>query len=129
MNLSLRRPSRAHQLHHLPAKLRRIVVRHSRLLLSGTRVPQRSGVHQTGSTPLLANLVIFHNALDLMDVVRILVAEGWTITADELGALSPYLRAYIRRFGAYATDEIGGKPAAFNPELKEIDFTAVELAA
>ncbi|QYC38831.1 Tn3 transposase DDE domain protein [Nonomuraea coxensis DSM 45129] len=78
---------------------------------------------------LLANLVIFHNALDLMDVVRTLVAEGWTITADELGALSPYLRAHIRRFGAYATDEIGDEPAAFNPELKEIDFTAVDLAA
>ena len=27
---------------------------------------------------LLANLVIFHNALDIMDVVRGLVAEGWT---------------------------------------------------
>ena len=31
---------------------------------------------------LLANLVIFHNALDIMDVVRKLVAEGWLITAD-----------------------------------------------
>jgi TnpA family transposase len=40
---------------------------------------------------LLANLVIFHNALDIMDVVRQLVAEGWTITADQLAALSPYL--------------------------------------
>nr|WP_276206336.1 Tn3 family transposase [Thermoactinospora rubra] len=74
-------------------------------------------------------LVIFHNALDLMDVVRTLVAEGWTITADELGALSPYLRAHIRRFGAYATDEIAEEPAAFNPDLKEIDFTDVDLAA
>jgi hypothetical protein len=41
---------------------------------------------------LLANLVIFHNALDVMDVVRKLVAEGWLITADQLGAMSPYLR-------------------------------------
>ncbi|MBE1588221.1 SDR family oxidoreductase [Nonomuraea angiospora] len=32
------RASRAHQLHHLPEKLGRIVVRHSRLLLPGTRV-------------------------------------------------------------------------------------------
>ena len=38
---------------------------------------------------LLANLVIFHNALDIMDVVRGLVAEGWLITADQLGAMSP----------------------------------------
>jgi hypothetical protein len=35
---------------------------------------------------LLAKLVIFHNALDPMDVVRGLVAEGWTITADQLAA-------------------------------------------
>jgi TnpA family transposase len=78
---------------------------------------------------LLANLVIFHNALDIMDVVRQLVAEGWTVTAAELGAISPYLRAHIRRFGAYATDEIAEQPAAFNPDLKEIDFTATDLAA
>ncbi|MFI6739896.1 transposase [Nonomuraea sp. NPDC050451] len=29
---------------------------------------------------LLANLVVFHNALDISDVVRQLVAEGWQIT-------------------------------------------------
>ena len=78
---------------------------------------------------LLANLVIFHNALDIMDVVRELVAEGWTITAAELAALSPYLRAHISRFGAYAIDELTRQPEAFNPVLKEVDFTAVDLAA
>ncbi|MGW3364979.1 Tn3 family transposase [Streptosporangium canum] len=78
---------------------------------------------------LLANLVIFHNALDLMDVVRALVAEGWPVTADHLGAISPYLRAHIRRFGAYATDEIDQEPATFNPELAEIDFSVVGRAA
>jgi hypothetical protein len=72
---------------------------------------------------LLGNLVIFHNALDIMDVVRGLVAEGWTITAAGLGALSPYLRGQISRFGAYATDELGRQPGAFNPVLKEVDFT------
>ncbi|GAA3428763.1 Tn3 family transposase [Streptosporangium nondiastaticum] len=78
---------------------------------------------------LLANLVIFHNALDLMEVVRTLIAEGWPITAEELGAISPYLRAHISRFGAYATDEMGVEPEAFNPELKEVDFTVLDLAA
>ncbi len=78
---------------------------------------------------LLANLVIFHNALDIMDVVRGLAAEGWTITAAEPGALSPYLRGHISRFGAYATDELGRRPGAFNPVLKEVDFTAPGLAA
>ena len=78
---------------------------------------------------LLANLVIFHNALDIMDVVRGLVAEGWLITADQLGAMSPYLRAHISRFGAYATDELTRQTEAFNPVLKEVDFTATALAA
>jgi TnpA family transposase len=78
---------------------------------------------------LLANLVIFHNALDIMDVVRKLVAEGWLITADQLGAMSPYIRAHISRFGAYATDDLARQPEAFNPVLKEVDFTALGLAA
>jgi Tn3 transposase DDE domain len=78
---------------------------------------------------LLANLVIFHNALDIMDVVRKLVAEGWLITADQLGAMSPYIRAHISRFGAYATDDLNRQPEAFNPVLKEVDFTAPALAA
>ena len=78
---------------------------------------------------LLANLVIFHNALDIMDVVRGLVAEGWLITAGQLGAMSPYLRGHISRFGAYATDDLARPPEAFNPVLKEVDFTAPGLAA
>jgi TnpA family transposase len=78
---------------------------------------------------LPADLVIFHNALDIMDVVRGLVAEGWTITAGQLGALSPYVRAHISRFGSYATDELGRRPEAFNPVLKEVDFTTLDLAA
>nr|WP_255423093.1 transposase [Nocardiopsis sp. FIRDI 009] len=78
---------------------------------------------------LLANLVIFHNALDIADIVRDLVAEGWTITAEELAALSPYLRAHISRFGAYATDVLGIEPEAFDPALDEIDFTVLDLAA
>jgi TnpA family transposase len=78
---------------------------------------------------LLANLVIFHNALDIMDVVRWLVGEGWLVTADQLGAMSPYLRGHISRFGAYATDELKHHPEAFNPVLKEVDFTALGLAA
>ncbi|GAA1580721.1 hypothetical protein GCM10009678_74280 [Actinomadura kijaniata] len=77
---------------------------------------------------LLANLVVFHNALDIADVVRGLVAEGWTITPADLGALSPYLRAHITRFGAYATDELAVTPEAFNPVLAEVDFD-VDLAA
>ncbi|MEV5322724.1 Tn3 family transposase [Nonomuraea sp. NPDC052634] len=78
---------------------------------------------------LLANLVVFHNALDISDIVRQLVAEGWEITADQLGQIAPYLRAHISRFGAYATDELRHRPDPFDPLLKEVDFTDVELAA
>jgi TnpA family transposase len=77
---------------------------------------------------LLANLVIFHNALDIMDGVRGLVAEGWLITACQLGAMSPYLRAHISRFGACATDDLTRQPEAFNPVLNEVDFTASATA-
>jgi TnpA family transposase len=78
---------------------------------------------------LLANLVIFHNAIDIMDVVRALAAEGWLITADQLGAMSPYLRAHISRFGTWATDDLARQPEAFNPVLVEVDFTADLSAA
>lgn len=78
---------------------------------------------------LLANLVIFHNALDIADIVRDLVAEGWTITAAELAGLSPYIRSHITRFGAYATDVLGVEPEAFEAALDEVDFTVLDLAA
>ncbi len=64
-----------------------------------------------------------------MDVVRRLVAGGWLVTADQLGAMSPYLRSHISRFGVYATDDLNRQPKAFNPVLKEVDFTALGLAA
>ena len=62
-------------------------------------------------------------------MVRDLIAEGWTITAEEIAALSPYIRAHITRFGAYATDVLAIEPEAFNPSLDEIDFTVMDLAA
>jgi len=64
-----------------------------------------------------------------MDAVRRLVAEGWLITAEQLGATAPYLRRRISRFGAYATDDLARRPEAFNPVLEEVDFTPPALAA
>ncbi|MGW8528386.1 hypothetical protein [Nocardiopsis sp. NPDC055824] len=46
-----------------------------------------------------------------------------------MAGLSPYLRAHIRRFGAYATDELGIGPEAFEAALTETDFTVLNLAA
>jgi hypothetical protein len=56
-------------------------------------------------------------------------AEGWLITADQLGAMSPYLRSHISRFGTWATDDLARRPEAFNPVLVEVDFTADLSAA
>jgi hypothetical protein len=84
---------------------------------------------------LLANCVIFHTALDLMDVLRDLVNEGWQpepgvdITAADVAALSPYLTEHINRFGVYPTDALRLRPGAFNPDLPGIDFTNLDLAA
>ncbi len=93
-----------------------------------TRILHESSSQAIKLNTLLANLVTFHNALDIMDVVRRPVAEGWLITAGQLGAMSPYLRAHISRFGAYATDDLTRPPEAFNPVLKEVDFTGPALA-
>jgi hypothetical protein len=70
---------------------------------------------------LLANCVIFHTALDMTDVLRQLLAEGWQpeqgkdITAADIAQLSPYLTAHISRFGLYATDVLRLRPDAFDP--------------
>ena len=50
-------------------------------------------------------------------VIRDLAAEGWTITAEDLATLSPYLTAHIQRFGAYATDEVTVAPDAYDADL------------
>ncbi|MBE1582752.1 Tn3 family transposase [Nonomuraea angiospora] len=78
---------------------------------------------------LLANCVIFHTALDMMEVMRRLLAEGWEISAEDVAQLSPYLTAHISRFGLYATDVLRLRPDDFDPDLPEIDFTTLAEAA
>ena len=63
------------------------------------------------------NLIVFHTAIDMMEVIRQLVAEGWQVTAEDLAQLSPYLTSHILRFGAYATDELHIPPDVFDPAL------------
>ncbi len=72
---------------------------------------------------LLTNAVIFHTTVDMMTVIRELIAEGWQITPADLAALSPYVTARIQRFGVYATDEIALTPEPFNAHL------GIDLAA
>ena len=78
---------------------------------------------------LLCNLIVFHIAIDMMEVIRQLVAEGWQVTAEDLAQLSPYLTSHILRFGAYATDELHIPPDVFDPALDEVDFGGEQPAA
>ena len=72
---------------------------------------------------LMTNAVIFHTTLDMMTVIRELIAEGWQITPADLAVLSPYATAPIQRFGVYATDEIALTPEPFTVHL------GIDLAA
>jgi TnpA family transposase len=79
---------------------------------------------------LLANCVIFHTALDMTEVLRELVTEGWEeVTAENITQLSPYINEHIARFGVYATDVLRLRPKAFDPELADIDFDILQDAA
>ncbi|MHA5047880.1 Tn3 family transposase [Streptomyces sp. SD15] len=71
---------------------------------------------------LLTNAVIFHNALDIAEIVRQLLEEGWKIDPEDLAHISPYLTEHINRFGEYSTHELGIQPDAYDPTL-DVDFT------
>jgi TnpA family transposase len=53
---------------------------------------------------LLSNVVILDNTLQLSQVLKGLLEEGWNITRDELAMLSPYQTHHIKRFGNYVID-------------------------
>lgn len=48
---------------------------------------------------LLTNAVIFRNVLDIAEIVRQLLEEGWEIDPEDLAHISPYLTEHINRFG------------------------------
>jgi TnpA family transposase len=72
---------------------------------------------------LLTNAVIFHTTVDMMTVIRELIAEGWQVTPAGPRAGYPYVTARIQRFGVYAIDEIALTPEPFNTHL------GIDLAA
>ena len=53
---------------------------------------------------LIANLVIFHNVVDLTGVLKQLRKEGYPLNRADVASLSPYLTAHIKRFGDYWVD-------------------------
>lgn len=73
---------------------------------------------------LLTNAVIFRNALDISEIVRQLLEEGWEIDPEDLAHISPYLTEHIKRFGEYSRHELGIEPDAYDPKL-DVDFTLV----
>lgn len=78
---------------------------------------------------LLCNLIVFHTAIDMMEVIRKMVAEGWQVTAEDLAQLSPYLTSHILRFGAYATDELHIPPYVFAISYKSDSSRHANLGA
>ena len=66
---------------------------------------------------LVANCVIFHTTLDMMAVIRQLIAEGWVVDPDDVATMSPYITERIKRFGEYNTDGLSAPPEAFDPHL------------
>lgn len=68
---------------------------------------------------LLTNAVIFHNALDIAEIVRQLQEEGHIIDPEDLAHISPYLTEHIRRFGEYSTHELRLQPEAYDPHLDD----------
>ncbi|WP_406840463.1 Tn3 family transposase [Streptomyces sp. AHU1] len=80
------------------------------------------------SNALLTNAVIFHNALDIAEIVRQMLEEGWTIEPEDLAHISPYLTERINRFGEYGTHELGIQPEAYDPKLN-VDFVPLRETA
>lgn len=70
---------------------------------------------------LLTNAVIFHNALDIAEIIRQLHEEGWEIDPEGLAYISPYLTGHIKRFGEYSIHELGIQPEAYETKL-DVDF-------
>ncbi|MER7000651.1 Tn3 family transposase [Streptomyces sp. NPDC000410] len=68
--------------------------------------------------------MIFHNALDIAEIVRQLQAEGVGIAPEDLAQVSPYLTEHVRRFGEYSIHELGDEPDAYDPRL-DVDFTTL----
>jgi TnpA family transposase len=71
------------------------------ILKSGDPVEQAK---QIKYMDLVANTIMLHNVSDLTDVLISMAAEGWPLTKELVGRLSPYMREHLRRFGQYRLD-------------------------
>ena len=71
------------------------------IIKSGDPVEQTKQIKYTN---LVANSIMLHNVSDLTNTLVHMAAEGYTITQELVGFLSPYIRDHIRRFGWYDVD-------------------------
>ncbi len=71
------------------------------IMKSGDPVEQTK---QVKYMDLVANTIMLHNVSDLTDVLTGMAAEGWPLTKELIGRLSPYMREHLRRFGQYMLD-------------------------
>ena len=68
---------------------------------------------------LVANAVMLHNVVDLTGVLNAAAAEGFPVTRDLFGRLSPYMREHIRRFRQYVLD-MEEVPEPLEPETLKL---------
>ena len=67
-------------------------------------------------TDVVANAAIFQTVVDMTQVLVKLNQDGFSITREDLAALSPYLTHHIRRFGDYVVD-LSQTPPPFEDKL------------
>jgi TnpA family transposase len=65
---------------------------------------------------LIANAVVFHNTVDLIEVLTQLKGEGYLVMRSDVAALSPYMTSQIKRFGDYLID-LDVVPQALDEEM------------
>lgn len=53
---------------------------------------------------VIANAAIFHNVVELINVLHDLRREGYLVTREDVATLSPYITSHIKRFGDYLID-------------------------
>lgn len=73
---------------------------------------------------LVANAIMLHNVADMTDVLHDMMQEGYAVTPDFVGTLSPYLTEHIKRFGEYFI-ELDNVPPPLQPDKR---FLSIEMA-
>lgn len=68
---------------------------------------------------LLANSLILQNAVDVTEILRSLIQEGYPVRRQDVAQLSPYLTSHVKRFGDYVVD-LDTIPAPLDGEMPEL---------